>query len=269
MSEADMSDGVVNLQTGETVEPDYSEQMKYFKAALVGFAGGMQRENPIDSLKRTFIENMAGLDELFVHGGEGDILSQALNEKAVRVLATYHAFILAYLTAERLSDEEANAFGSKLDRRLAEMKQGDDVTGALLAALGEILIRIDRNAKESREMMPMMVDAANGNMMAAIRHYHQSVKAGLTKDAQAICDTMIVTGNKVRETSRKLTAQGWTNMSPQNVSRILVEEIDPKFPRNNPFERTHGKGEANPDSIKPKVGNHFEGEDGDDSDGMA
>jgi hypothetical protein len=206
--------------------------------------------------------------------------------EAMELLLIYLGLCNAYANPKAGGD--LTQIMAMMDCRFNDIGRKVDATGALVAKQAEATTRIDRNAQESRDMLPNIVDAANGNMQAAIQHYSKNVKAGLSKEARLICDTMIETGNKVRWTSRILTQQGFPNMSPQNVSRILKKEIDPKFPRNNPFERMHGKGEVHPGFIskkagkrhKPKESDHipdegenadpfFNGEDDDDSDEKA
>ena len=96
------------MLTGNTEEPNYSEKLAFFKAALVGYAGSIPRGEPHDELRRVFIEKMAEMDKLFVRGGCTE-LSRMMDAHTVKVLATYHAFMMAYLTAQNMSDEDARA----------------------------------------------------------------------------------------------------------------------------------------------------------------
>lgn len=148
MSKAKGNGEVVNMLTGDTAEPDYREKLAFFKAALVGYAGGIKRGKPQDELRRVFIENMAGLDKLFVHGSS-DMVSRAMDAHTVKVLVSYHAYLLAYLTAQNMSDEEAEA----MRRDIKEIKQLVNVLPRFMENYAEAMENPNETAKDMYRMV--------------------------------------------------------------------------------------------------------------------
>ena len=120
---------VLNVLTGEMAEPDYSEKLAFFKAALVGYATSIKRGEPKDELRRIFIEKLAELDEMFVHGG-GDEVSRLMDARIVKVLASYDALLLGYLTVQNMSDEEARTMARDMATSKAQTAPREQVKNA-------------------------------------------------------------------------------------------------------------------------------------------
>ena len=138
---------VLNLLTGETVEPDYPNKMAYFKAALVGYATSIKRGEPKDELRRVCIEKMAEMDKLFVHGG-GDIVSRFIDAHTIKVLVNYHAIMLAYLTVQNMSDEGARTMARDIAETKAQTAPCEQVKNNKHA------IRLDRAERDKGKKNP-------------------------------------------------------------------------------------------------------------------
>lgn len=103
---------VLSLFAGDSSEPDYKMVLAELKIALGGYAASIKRGTPKNELRRAFLEQIAGLDGLFLHGGgEKDA-------RIVRLLAVYHSYLFAYLTVQNMSDDEAMAMA----RDISEIK---------------------------------------------------------------------------------------------------------------------------------------------------
>lgn len=108
MSEKMRDDKVINLLTGDTTEPDYFKIVGLLKKSLLDIAQRTKGNTAKDDLRRLMIEKAAKL-------------GNALDDCTARLLATYHAFFLAYLklTEGIYSDDETQA----ILRSLASMPQ--------------------------------------------------------------------------------------------------------------------------------------------------
>lgn len=263
----------LEYQQGPVEEQVYYRIMQLIKSGILGIVSTMSGESdpnasPYDVKIKSMFATIARVDEEF-----------QLDINIVKVMTLYHARIyLLLLEMMQAEKQGARAIFKDMAAIIEALKGapllwdklagGINILGGTVVDQGNAIQRIDRNTLETREMLPRVVDVANGNMAAAIRFYNQSVKAGLSNEAQAICDVMLETGNKVRRTAEILKQRGWPHMSPSNVARILKNQIDPKFRLNNPFARTHARHEVLPDSIRGKVGHRPQGEEGGDSEEM-
>ena len=139
--------GLLNMLTVNTAEPNYSKKLAFFKAALVGYAGSIPRGEPHDELRRVFIEKMAEMDKLFVRG-ECNELSRMMDAHTVNVLATYHAFLIAYLSVPSMSDEKARSLAQKLDVLLAQTASRTQVKNVKHG------LRLDRAERDKGKKTP-------------------------------------------------------------------------------------------------------------------
>ena len=152
---------------------------------------------------------------------------------------------------------------SRVEENVVAARKVEENVSLLLFGVARTVESINATSKETRDMLPDTVRAAIGNKAEAMMIYLKQLDdAKLSEAAKSVANMMIQTGNRVRETSRRLTDGGMKNMSRSNVSRILKAEIDPVFGgRHNPFKRIHPKDIIDPNAITRKIGKKKEWKD--------